>query len=176
MSGKLGFFNYLRRFAQGLSKVCLDLQNVVQTGSVTPAAIESFGVAKNLLLKFFLDDGKLHIPNPKKRLYIATDASAKALGAMLYQLADEELTKHHGDNVEIVAFMSRTLSSAEQKYADVLISGRTGFQSNLTESLAIVWALEECADIVDYVDHTTVLTDHRNITFLRDRDRGMLFR
>ncbi|MEM6771647.1 MAG: reverse transcriptase family protein, partial [Bacteroidota bacterium] len=171
----LGFFNYLRKFAPKLADLSHDLQAAAKAGAMTDKARASFEASKQCLLTFCNDHEGLHIPDPNKELFIAVGAPAKALGAIAYQLANPD-GSHTPPNMQPIGFLSRQLSKAEKAYAGILISGRSGFQSVLTEPLGILWALEELSDLVDYCHRTTLLTGHRNILFLRDRSKGMLFR
>ena len=66
-------------------------------------------------LEFFLDklsspDCLLHLPDPKKTMYICSDASLKACGYYLYQLAED-------GRPMVVAYQARVFSERQSKYS-----------------------------------------------------------
>ena len=68
-----------------------------------------------IAVEFFLDklsspDCLLHLPDPKKTMYICSDASLKACGYYLYQLSEE-------GRPMIVAYQARVFSERQSKYS-----------------------------------------------------------
>jgi len=176
----LGFFNYLRRFLPKYAEKTEPLQQLArrqQHGKpfqLSDSALQAFELVRQELLTLF-QRRPLFLPDREKTLFLVSDASGVAIGGCIYQLTGSS-KRHTAENIRPIAFLSRTLSDAERRYADVLISGRTGFQSALTEPLAALYMLESAADLIEYCASAELLTDHRNLEFLRHRDRGMLFR
>jgi len=176
----LGLFNYLRRFIPRYAAKVIPLQRLLRTTSrqafaLTCDAQQAFDDVRKELVALFSKGDPLYLPDKEKTLYLASDASARAIGGFVYQLEDES-RRHLPDNIRPIAFVSRCLQAAEEKYADILIAGRTGFMSALTEPLAAIYLLETMADLIEYCKDAVLVTDHRNLEFLRNRTRGMLFR
>ena len=89
-------------------------------------------------------------PNYECPFIVHTDASKEGLGAVLYQKQDGK--------VRVIAYASRTLSPAEQKYH--LHSGKLEF-------LALKWAItERFRDYLYYAPGFTVLTDNNPLTYV----------
>lgn len=87
----------------------------------------------------------LAFPDFQKPFLLTTDASDKAIGAVLSQQF------HDGDRP--ITFISRTLSRTEENYA-----------TNEKEMLAIVWALQSLRNFI-YGASITILTDHQPLTY-----------
>ena len=92
------------------------------------------------------------MPDHTKPFQIETDASKYATGAVLTQL-DSNGDRHP------ISFISKTLSPAERNYE---IYDR--------ELLAIIRALEEWRHSIQGSAHTTtILSDHKNLTYWKDK-------
>lgn len=87
----------------------------------------------------------LAFPNFEKPFLLTTDASNKAIGAVLSQ-------KFY-DGERPITFISKTLSSTEENYA-----------TNEKEMLAIVWALHTLRNFI-YGHKIIIHTDHQPLTF-----------
>ena len=87
----------------------------------------------------------LVFPDFQKPFELTTDASDKALGAVLSQKG------HDGDRP--ITFISRTLSATEENYA-----------TNEKEMLAIVWALHTLRNFI-YGAKINIHTDHQPLTY-----------
>ena len=91
------------------------------------------------------------MPDLMKPFQIETDASKYATGAVLIQL--DSNGDHHP-----ISFISKTFSPAERNYE---IYDR--------ELLAIIRTLEEWRCYIQGSPHTTtVLSDHKNLTYYRE--------
>ena len=99
----------------------------------------------------FTEEPVLGMPDHNKPFQIECDASKYAYGAVLTQL-DTNGDRHP------CAFISKTFSPTERNYK---IYDR--------ELLAIIRALEEWRHYIQGLPHTTtVLSDHKNLTYYRD--------
>ncbi|KAI2660383.1 Transposon Ty3-G Gag-Pol polyprotein [Labeo rohita] len=106
-------------------------------------AQQCFDVVKSLLVQSPI----LSLFDPKLPTVVSTDASSYGLGAVLAQI--------HEDKTErIVAFASRTLSSAERKYSTIE-----------REALACVWAIEKWQTYL-WGRKFLLRTDHQALTVL----------
>ncbi|MGL5934475.1 MAG: RNase H-like domain-containing protein, partial [Cetobacterium sp.] len=151
----LGFANFYRRFIRQFSSVASPLTAMVKKGSHrltwSPSALQAF---QDLKLRF-TSAPILHHPDPDKEFIVEVDASSSGLGAVLSQ--------RHGNPSKMFpcAFYSHKLSPAERNYD---VGNR--------ELLAIKSALEEWRHWLEGANHQfTVLTDHRNLEYLRSAKR-----
>ncbi|KAL0183816.1 hypothetical protein M9458_019512, partial [Cirrhinus mrigala] len=151
----LGFANFYRRFIRNFSSVAAPLTSMVKKGgkqlSWSPAAIQAF----ELLKERFTTAPILHHPDPEREFVVEIDASNTGIGAVLSQ--------RHGDPPKLFpcAFYSRKLTQAEQNYD---VGNR--------ELLAMKAALEEWRHWLEGAKLPfTILTDHRNLEYLRSAKR-----
>ena len=133
----LGFINYLARFLPRLSKVAQPLRDLTQANA-------RFAWSKQHD-KTFEEVKKLVVEAPVLKYYdineevtLQCDASERGLGATLLQ------------NGQPVAFASRTLSSAEQSYAQIE-----------KECLAIVFGCQKFSQYISRRVKVTVESDHK---------------
>ncbi|KAL0150720.1 hypothetical protein M9458_053943, partial [Cirrhinus mrigala] len=151
----LGFANFYRRFIRNFSSVAAPLMSMVKKGgkqlSWSPAAIQAF----ELLKERFTTAPILHHPDPEREFVVEIDASNTGIGAVWAQ--------RHGDPPKLFpcAFYSRKLTQAEQNYD---VGNR--------ELLAMKAALEEWRHWLEGAKLPfTILTDHRNLEYLRSAKR-----
>ncbi|KAL0164855.1 hypothetical protein M9458_040608, partial [Cirrhinus mrigala] len=147
----LGFANFYRRFIRNFSTVAAPLTTMIKKGTTrltwSPAALQAFG---NLRQRFSTAP-ILHHPDPDQPFVVEVDASSTGVGAVLSQ--------RHGEPPKLFpcAYFSHKLSPAECNYD---VGNR--------ELLAIKLALEEWRHWLEGAEHPfTVLTDHRNLEYLR---------
>ncbi|CAB0029051.1 unnamed protein product [Trichogramma brassicae] len=143
----LGMANFNARFTARLAEAAGLLIKLTKKGEPWKwgdAEIKAFHAVKQLFCKSLF----LNHPVKGKGYVLYTDASSKALGAVLCQEIEP------GD-VRIIYMASRTLKGAELNY----------YTTEL-ELLAIVWALEKFRSYV-YGQPVEVRTDHQALTFLR---------
>ncbi len=151
----MGFSNFYRRFIQNYSTLTSPLTNLLRNKpkslSWSPAAEEAFEKLKEA---FTWAPIFIH-PDPERPLIVEVDASTTGVGAILSQQQGNSAKLHP------CAFFSRKLSPAERNYD---IGNR--------ELLAIKLALEEWRHWLEGAQHPfTVLTDHKNLQYLREAKR-----
>ena len=88
----------------------------------------------------------LRIPDINRTMYLQTDASTEALGAVLLQVFDEMFHP--------IKFISRKLKAAEKNYS-----------ISELECLAIIWAIQKFR-VYLYGKEFVILTDHKPLTVL----------
>ena len=117
----LGSVNYLSRFIPGLSDLCKPLQSLIGTDAPftwTATHTEVF----NLLKSKITDDCLIHFYDAKKPLFIECDSSGVGIGSVLLQPDTErvEYDKYGIPcNLHPVAYTSKSLTEAEQRYANI---------------------------------------------------------
>ncbi len=151
----LGFANFYLRFIQAFSTITAPLTSMLRhqpkSLSWSPETRKSF----DQLLEAFCTAPTLAHPDPQLPFIVEVDASTVGVGVVLSQ--------HHGEPPKLhpCAYFSRKLSPAEQNYD---IGNR--------ELLAIKLALEEWRHWLEGTVHPfQVITDHRNLEYLRDAKR-----
>ena len=115
----LGLVNYLNRFSLCLAEISAPLREICRQDmefELTESVCVAFSrtkeeISKNVTLPYF---------NPKSETTLQTDASKKALGAVILQ------------NSKLVMFASRALTGAEKNY-----------QNLERECLAMIWGMEK---------------------------------
>ena len=140
----LGLVNYYSRFLPNLSTTLHPLNALLQKGTAwkwTDACDQAFEavkqqIASDLVLTHF---------NPKLPLRLASDASPYGIGAVMSHVLP------NGEERPI-AFVSRTLSTAEKNYAQID-----------KEALAIVWSVRKFHTFL-YGRNFELVTDHKPLT------------
>ncbi len=151
----LGFVNFYQRFIRNFSTVAAPLTLMSKKGPQrlvwTPRATSAF----QELRKRFTTAPILHHPDPELEFIMEVDASSTGIGAVLSQ--------RQGDPHKTYpcAFYSRKLILAGQNYD---VGNR--------ELLTMKAAFEEWRHWLEGAKHPfTVLTDHRNLEYLRSAKR-----
>ena len=138
----LGLANYYRRFVAGYARIAEPLHQM--THKEAPFLWnEMAGKAFTLLKERLCADPILHHPRNDKTFVVATDASDKAIGAVLEQEG------------RAIVFASRLLRGAEERYSVVE-----------KECLALVFALKQFRHFV-LGRKFEVLTDHKPLQWLQ---------
>ena len=131
-----GFVNYLAKFLPGLSDVMAPIRQLTRKDDPwTWSSAQENALAR--MKQLVSDAPVLRYYDPERELTIQCDTSQTGLGAALLQ------------NRQPLAFVSRALTDAETRYAQIE-----------KELLAAVWA---CEKFIQYTfgRHTTVISDHR---------------
>ncbi|KAK3548493.1 hypothetical protein QTP70_013327 [Hemibagrus guttatus] len=151
----LGFANFYRRFIQNYSSIAHPLTSLLRNKPKSLAWSPAAGKAFNLLKRAFTTAPLLVHPDPDKPFIVEVDASTTGVGAVLSQQQGNPSRLHP------CAFFSRKLNPAERNYD---IGNR--------ELLAVKLALEEWRHWLEGAKHPfTVLTDHKNLEYLRAAKR-----
>ncbi|KAI2654269.1 Transposon Tf2-6 polyprotein [Labeo rohita] len=147
----LGFANFYRRFIRNFSTAAAPLTAMVKRGTSRLTWSQAALQAYDELRQRFSSAPILHHPDPEKPFVVEVDASSTGVGAVLSQRQGEP------PKLFPCAYYSHKLTPAECNYD---VGNR--------ELLAIKLALEEWRHWLEGAKHPfTVLTDHRNLEYLR---------
>ncbi len=151
----LGFANFYRRFIKGFSLLTAPLTTLLRgkpkSLSRSPNTHEAFDSLKTT----FSTAPILRHPDPHVPFVVEVDASTTGAGSVLSQLFGEP------PRLQPCAYCSKKLTPAEQNYD---IGNR--------ELLAIKLALGEWRHWLEGANHPfTVITDHKNLQYLRQAKR-----
>ena len=117
----LGSVNYLSRFIPGLSQSRKPLQALIKKNSEYVWTTEHDKAFQNLK-DMVSEDCLIQFYNPHKPLFIECDASKQGIGCVMLQ-PDDNIAADMNDsipsNLQPVAYASKSLSEAEQNYANI---------------------------------------------------------
>ncbi len=151
----LGFSNFYRRFISNYSTITSPLTDLLKGKAKSLAWNPNTTEAFNKLKRAFTSAPLLVHPSPRLPFVVEVDASTTGVGAVLSQQQGTPPKLH------LCAFFSCKLSPAERNYD---IGNR--------ELLAIKLALEEWRHWLEGAAHPfLVLTDHKNLQYLREAKR-----
>lgn len=151
----LGFANFYRRFIRNFSVIASPLTSLLRGGGKYFKWTTDCAAAFAQLKEKFTSAPILHHPDPEREFIIEVDASNTGVGAVLSQ--------RYGNPAKMFpcAFYSRKLNSAERNYD---VGDR--------ELLAMKTAFEEWRHWLEGARQPfTVLTDHRNLEYIRSAKR-----
>ncbi|XP_056135399.1 uncharacterized protein K02A2.6-like, partial [Lampris incognitus] len=150
----LGMINYYGRFIPDLATILQPLNALLHKGKKwqwTTACEAAFRKVKELMVS----QKVLTHYNPELSLRLACDASPYGVGAVLSHVMPDGVEKP-------IAYASRTLSKAEQNYAQIE-----------REALGIVFGIRKFHQYL-YGNKFTLLTDHRPLTSILSPVRSTL--
>ncbi|XDV24073.1 hypothetical protein PO909_028351 [Leuciscus waleckii] len=151
----LGFANFYRRFIRNFSITAAPLTSLLQGGGHRLRWTAESNAPFKQLKEKFTTAPILHHPDPEREFIVEVDASNTGIGAILSQ--------RHGSPAKLFpcAYHSRKLSPAERNYD---VGDR--------ELLAMKAAFEEWRHWLEGARLPfTVLTDHRNLEYIRAAKR-----
>ena len=149
----LGMAGYYRRFVDNYSSIALPLTNLTKKGSPDKLPWDQECQKSFDLLKLKLSsEPVLILPDESRTFVLRTDASGKSLGACLMQ--------DRGQGLQPIAFASKKLNSAEQKYSTIE-----------QECFGVVFGIRKFYPYL-YGRDFVVETDHHPLRFL-DRIRPL---
>ena len=136
--------NYLSRFDPNVANLTHNLRDLLKKGSdSTWTDVHSIDFRK--IIETLCKEGKiLRYYRPELELFIETDASRKGIGMALLQSENDERS-----SLYLIAFGSKTLTSAETRYANIE-----------RELLGVVGALEKF-HYFTFGRPVVILTDHK---------------
>lgn len=141
-----GILNYYSRFVKNYSQKVVPLLHLLRKGNRwnwTQQCQEAY----EQLLRAFEETYVVRYPDFRRRMYLQTDSSGSALGAVLFQVGD------YGQQ-QIIALDSRSLKGSE-----------ANFGTTESEALAVVWATRKFRALL-VGRPFTVITDHKALIFL----------
>ena len=150
----LGFTGFYRRFIRQYSKICVPLTDLLRGDSTQPFKLGlAASAAFALLQKRFQEAPILTHFDPRLPIRVETDASKRAIGAVLSQLVD--------GHWHPVAFRSRKLTPEETRYG-----------IGDSELLGLVDAFRAWRHYLLYSqDPVIALTDHLNLEAFKTKKR-----
>jgi putative transposase len=146
----LGFMNFFRSSIPFFSKLAADLDDLRNVKDITTVWNAQHEKAFSALTLALAKAPVISPPVFGQRFHVATDASVSGIGAMLYQVIDEE--------VQYVAFASRKLSVSERNYS-----------TTKRELLAVVYAFAKFHKWL-YLIPFTLHTDHKSLIYLQTQE------
>src|SRR5271169_1100215 len=138
----LGLANYYRKYIQGFSQIAAPISNLLKKKAPFVWGDEE-QTAFDTLKRVITEGPILRLPDPDLSFVVTTDASDKAVGAVLTQRSQDTNFDHP------VAFHSRKMKPSEMNYAPWA-----------KELLAIVDALKVWRQYLDG-QRFTIVTDHQ---------------
>ena len=144
----LGFVNYLRDFVPKIATIAAPLYATSVKDDVpaqwTPECAHAFQALKDIIPQC----PPLAHPDFERPFYVATDASAVGIGAVLFQLDPESDAKRY------IQFQARALTKSERNYS-----------ATKRELLAVVFAFKRFRHYL-FGRRFTLYTDHKALTHL----------
>lgn len=147
MRSFLGLCSYYRRFVEGFAKIARPLHKICEKGVKFHWTLECQQAFDNLK-RALVTPPILAYPNPGAPFILDTDASDKAVGAVLSQEQDSK--------ERVIAYMSNTMNKHEQSYC-----------ITRKELLAVVTALKKFHCYL-YGQEITLRTDNAAVSWMKN--------
>lgn len=142
----LGLVNFFRDFVPNISKMTAPLDALRNVDDLSKIWTDKHQSCFVQLKKVFLHKLVLRYPVMNEPFYVATDASNVGIGAVLYQVINNEK--------RYISFLARSLTKSERSYS-----------TTKRELLAVVFALKRFHQYL-WGNHFILFTDHRALTYL----------
>ena len=156
----LGFTNYLRDFIPNYAKITKVLDELRNETNFKTKWTSDHQQAFDSIRIAISNANGLSFPDSTLPFILATNASAYALGAVLFQVPNgESINWMNTFNMNFIKFISRSLSSAEQNYG-----------ASKRELLAIVFSLQKLEEYL-IGQRIIILTDHKPLSYLMSQVR-----
>jgi hypothetical protein len=149
----LGFVGYLRDFVPNIATITAPLNAIRARDSIAEQWTSECERAFQLLKELIPQCPPLAHPDFEKPFFIATDASAVGIAAVLFQLDPESETRR------FIQFQARALSKSERNYS-----------ATKRELLAVVFAFARFHHYI-YGRRFTLYTDHHALVHLQTQPR-----
>ncbi|XP_033729753.1 uncharacterized protein K02A2.6-like [Pecten maximus] len=148
----LGIVNYYRKFIPNMATVLEPLTHLL-ANDVEWQWSQTCANACETIKKLLVSSEVMVHYDPKKPLTLAVDASSYGLGAVISHTI--------GSNDKPIAYVSRTLTSAERNYSQIE-----------KEALAIIFGIQRFHQYL-YGRRFTLLTDHKPLTTILGPKKGI---
>lgn len=142
----LGFINFYERFIPNLQAICADLHDLCKKGVKWHWSKHEDQIFNKIKQKI-LNSNALVPYDDSKQLFVASDASEKGVGAVLYHVDENRIERP-------IAFASRKLNDAEQQYSVID-----------REALAIYFAIKKFDQYLQG-NKFVLVTDHKPLEYL----------
>ncbi len=147
----IGMVSWLRRFIPNLSKLTSPISELKNKTQAEFEWTNEHDIYFEAIIKAISNAKVLRHPDLNRRFFIQTDASNKAIGAVLLQ-------DFGNGYLEPIEFISRKFITAEQNW-----------HASEKELVAIVWALKKWIRYLLPMEFT-VFTDHKNLEVLFNKN------
>ena len=150
----LGFANYFREHVPLMSQLTSVIDGLRQKQDLRPHWTEEHDDAFTRLKEILPLSPSLAFPDFSAAFYVATDASAAGIGAVLYQQLPPDTEKPRW-----ISFQARALTKSERNYS-----------ATKRELLAVIFALRKFHYFL-WGKRFTLFTDHAALTYLHSQSR-----
>jgi hypothetical protein len=144
----MGIISHLRNYCPMLSKLAAPIDSLRNEKDIKKKWTQLHTDRLERIKQILMSNQILYAPEPSQPYYLQTDASVLGIAACLYQKDEYDRIKH-------IAFVSRSLNSAERNWS-----------TNRRETAAIVYGFQKYKPLLWGHNNITVLCDHLALTYL----------